>query len=357
MPSNLLIKPDTRADIPASSGTLGLGAESGKTKAPLQSQSYIKGGSSIRVCLITTLNASEQLTLSVEEYPVSLARVTTLRTLLRSLCSGNFNNINPILPCNGLNSNPELVEWNAMDLPVGSLRLYPLAIPLSQVFEFLNGNYSIVFHCNLNDFMAYLPDSRVDEVSLIMLHLPQGSPSLTASFICITSKLTPSIHKLPLLVPYILPQIQLLSNLLTTIQNRQSKATTVNINPYNSLIVLFNLKLLSEIDDDNIMSILLVQSELSTSPAIIDVFNKSLISTILLYRQCNSAIPIKRRNYDNRIPTLCFSKLSRARDVKPDRDLVELFAAQVLPNLVDAINEDLGMQVVFLFNNRIGGGM
>jgi len=46
MPSNLFTEPDTGADIPASSGNLGLGAESSLKRdfAPLQSQGcYIKG--------------------------------------------------------------------------------------------------------------------------------------------------------------------------------------------------------------------------------------------------------------------------------------------------------------------------
>ena len=40
--------------------------------------------------------------------------------------------------------------------------------------------------------------------------------------------------------------------------NCNSKRTAVNINSYSSLIVLLNLKILSEIDNDNIATILLM---------------------------------------------------------------------------------------------------
>jgi len=73
MPSNLLTEPGAGADIPASSGNLGLGADGFRRAcAPLQSQSgYVKGGSSIDICLVATF-ALEQLSLSVEEDPVFL---------------------------------------------------------------------------------------------------------------------------------------------------------------------------------------------------------------------------------------------------------------------------------------------
>jgi len=103
-----------------------------------------------------------------------------------------------------------------------------------------------------------------------------------------------------------------------------------------------------------------VQSELSTSPAIVDVFNKPFVSPVLLDRQSNSAIAVERCDNNDRITTPCSGKLSGARNVnvKSDWNLVELLASlQVLPGLVDAINEDLRMQIIFLLDNRIGGGM
>jgi len=358
MPSDLLIEPDTGADIPASSGTLGLGAESGRSKTPLQSQScYVSACSSIHICFIATLNTHEQLPLSLKEHPVFLTHVSTLGTLLRSLCSGNFNDINAMLPCNGLDSNPELVEWNAMYLPVCSLRLSPLAVAFPQMFEFLDCNYCIISHRYFNDFMTYLPYSRVDEVSLIMLHLAEGTPCSTASFVCVTPKRTSTLHELPLLVPYILSQIKLFQNSSITSQNRNSKTTTIDINSYNCLILLLDLKLLSEVSDDNVMSILLVQSELRAFPAIFKMLNKPFISTILLDWQGDSSIAICNNN--NRISTLCLTELTRTRDVKSDRNLLKpiRICLQVLPDLMDAINENLGMQTVLLFNNKIGDVM
>ncbi|MDF2956217.1 MAG: hypothetical protein OD815_001833 [Candidatus Alkanophagales archaeon MCA70_species_2] len=44
-------------------------------------------------------------------------------------------------------------------------------------------------------------------------------------------------------------------------------------------------------------------------------------------------------------------------DVKSDRNSLKLFAVQVPPDLMDAINEDLGVQSVFLSDNWVGGGM
>jgi len=359
-PSNLLIEPDTGADIPASSGTLGLGAESGlkRDQTPLQSQScYVSACSSIYIGFIATFTF-EQLSLSVKEYPIFLGSVTAFRAFLRCLHSRNFNDINAMLPCNGLDSNPELVEWNAMYLPVCSLGLSPLATAFPQVLKILDGNYSIVFHRNLNNLMCNLPYPRVDKVSFIMLHFAESTPCSTASLVCVTPKFTPTLHELPLLMPYILSKIKLFQNSFITSQDRNSKTTTIDINSYNCLILLLDLKLLSEESDDDIATILLVQSELSTSPAIVGVFNKSLISTILLDWQSNSAIAIERCNNNNRITTLCLGKLSRTIDVKPDRNLLELLASlQILPYLMDAINEDLGMQTVFLLDNRIGGVM
>ena len=360
MPSNLFIEPDTGADIPASSGTLGLGAESGlkRDQTPLQSKScYIVGGSSIYICFIAT-STFKQPSLSVEENPVSLGSVSAFRTSLRCLCGGNFNDINAMLPCDGLNCHPELCKWNAMYLPVCSLRLLSISVPLSEVLKPLNGNRSIVFHRNLNDFMCNLPYPRVDEISFIMLHPAESTPCSTASLVCVTPKRTSTLHELPLLLPYILSKIKLFQNSSITSQNRNSKTTTVDINSYNCLILLLDLKLLSEESDDNITTILPMQSELSTSPAIVGVFNKSLISTILLDWQSNSAITIKRCNNDNRISTLCLGKLSRTRNVKPDWNLLKLLASlQILPDLMDTINEYLGMQTVFLLDNRIGGVM
>ncbi|RLG59481.1 MAG: hypothetical protein DRN95_01940, partial [Candidatus Hydrothermarchaeota archaeon] len=108
--------------------------------------------------------------------------------------------------------------------------------------------------------------------------------------------------------------------------------------------------------DDNVMTILFVQSELSTSPAIVDVFDKPFVSPVLLDRQSNSAIAVERCDNNDRITTLCFGKLSGARNVKSDWNLVELLASlQVLPYLMYAINEDLRMQIIFLLDNRIGG--
>jgi len=101
------------------------------------------------------------------------------------------------------------------------------------------------------------------------------------------------------------------------------------------------------------MTILFVQSELSTSPAIVDVFNKPFVSPVLLDRQSNSAIAVERCDNDNRITTPCFGKLSGARNVnvKSDWNLVKLFAVQVqvqvLPGLVDAINEDRECKLYF----------
>jgi len=101
-----------------------------------------------------------------------------------------------------------------------------------------------------------------------------------------------------------------------------------------------------------------MQPKLRAFPAIVDVFSKSLPSTILLDWQSNSATTIKRCEDNNRISTLCSGKLSTTMDVKPDWNLLKLLASlQVLPDLMDAINEDLGMQTVLLFNNRIGGVM
>ena len=122
-----LIEPDGAADGAPGSGTRGLGAESGRNshEAPLQSQScYVSACSPVHVRLITT-SAFKQLSLSVEENPVLLRCVTTFRTSLRSLCSGNFNDINAMLPCHRLNSLLELVEGNSMYLSVGFLRLFP----------------------------------------------------------------------------------------------------------------------------------------------------------------------------------------------------------------------------------------
>ena len=83
------------------------------------------------------------------------------------------------------------------------------------------------------------------------------------------------------------------------------------VNSYDSLIILFNLKLLSEVSDDDVMSILLVRSELCASPTIFKMLDKSLISSILLDWQGNSTVSIKRCNNNDRISTLCFGKLSR----------------------------------------------
>jgi len=359
MPSNLFIEPDTGADIPASSGTLGLGAERGlkRDQTPLQSQScYIVGGSSIYICFIAT-STFKQPSLSVEENPVFLRCVTTFRTSLRCLCGGNFNDINAMLPCDGLNCHPELCKWNAMYLPVCSIRLLSISVALSEVPKSLNGNYSIVFHCSLDNLVCNLPYPRVDEVSFIMLHLAEGTPCSTASFVCVTPKLAPSLHKLPLLMPYILSKIKLFQNSSITSQNRNSKTTTIDINSYNCLILLLNLKLLSEDSDDNVMSILLVQSELRAFPAIFKMLNKPFISTILLDWQGDSSIAICNNN--NRISTFSLTELTRTGDVKSDRNLLKhiRICLQVLPDMMDAINEYLGMQTVLLFNNRIGGVM
>jgi len=355
-----LIEPDGAADIAPSSGTLGLGAGSGlkRDQTPLQSQSsYVARGGSIYIGFITTFTF-EQPSLPVEEHPVSLRCVTTFRTLLRSLCSRNFNDINPILPCNGLNCCFEFSKWNAMNLPVDSLRLSSLSIMFPQVFEFLNSNYSIVFHCNLNNLVCNLPYPRVDEVPFVMPHPAESTPCSTASLVRITPELTSSLHELPLPVPYILPKIELFQNFPITSQNRNSKTTAVNINPYNSFIALLNLELLSKVSDDNVMAILFVQSELGANPTIVDVFNKSFISTILLDWQGNSTIAIRRNNND-RISSLSLAELARTGDVKPDRNLPKSIwiRLQVLPDLMDAVNEDLGMQIVFLSDSGIGGGM
>ena len=360
MPSNLLTEPYGTADIAPSSGTLGLGAESGlkRDKAPLQSQSCnISACSPIYIGFITT-STFEQLSLSIEEHPVFLRSVATFWTALRSLCSWNFNDINAILPCHRLNRHPEFGEWYSMNFSVGSLRLLSFAIVFPQVLKFLNCNYSIVFHCNLNNFMCNLPYPRVYEVSLLAFEFPQGSPSLTTPFICIALQNCSTFHELPLLVPYILSKIKLLQNFSITSQNRQSKATAVNINPYNGSILLLNLKLLSKVSNNNVMSVLFVQPELCTNPTIFKMLKKSFISSILLDWQGNSATTIKRCNNNNRITTPCFGKLSRTRNVKPDWNLPKPLASlQILPYMMDAINENLGVQAVFLLDNRIGGGM
>ena len=244
-----------------------------------------------------------------------------------------------------------------MYLSVGFLRLLSFTIPLSEVLEFLDGYDCIISQSSLNNLMCKLPDSGVYKVSFIMLHPAESTPCSTASFVCVTPKLAPSLHKLPLLMPYILSQIQLLSNSTITSQDSQSEATAVNINPYNGLIMCFNLELLSQIGDDNVIPILLVQPELCAFPTIVDVFNKSFISTIPPDWQGNSIVSIKRCNNNDRIFTLCFSKLSRARNVKSKWNLVEFLAVQILPDLMDTINEYLGMQVVFLSDSRIGGVM
>ena len=354
-----LIKPDRTADIAPGSGNLGLGAESGlRDQAPLQSQScYVTRGSSIHIGFVATF-AFEQLSLTVEENPVSLRSVATSWAFLRCSCSGNFNDINTVLPCHGLNSLLELVEGNTMDFPVGSLRLSSLAIMFPHVLKPLNSNYSIVFYCNFNNFMANLPDSCCNEVSFIMPHLAESTLCSTASLVCVTPELTSSLHELPLPVPYILSQIELFQNFSITSQNRNSKTTTININPYNSLIALLNLEFLSKVSDDNVMTILFVQSELCANPTIVDVFDKSLVSSILLDWQGNSAIAIESNN-NNGISTFSLTELARTGDVKSDWDLFKpiRICLQILPDLMDTINEDLGMQVVFLSDSGIGGGM
>ena len=121
-----LIEPNRTADIAPSSGTLGLGAESGlkRDQTPLQSQScYITGGSSIYIGFIATFT-SEQLSLSVEEHPALLRSVATSRTSLRGLCCWNFNDINAMLPCYRSNHHPELCKWNSMYFSVGFLRVF-----------------------------------------------------------------------------------------------------------------------------------------------------------------------------------------------------------------------------------------
>jgi len=315
MPSNLFIEPDAGADIPASSGNLGLGAESGlkiekdqrdQSQTPLQSQScYVTGGGSIGICLVAT--SAFKLSLSVEENPVSLRSVATSRAELRCSCCWNFNNINAVLSCYGLNGNLDL--WKGilcifMYLPICSLRLF---FPLP--FFFL---------------------------------------------VCVAPKLTSTLHELPLPVPNILSEIQPFQNFFIAPQNRQSKAAAVNINSYNRLIILLNIELLSEVYDDNMATILPVQSELGTSPAIVYVLDKSFISTVLFDGQGNSAIAIAiavKRNDNNGITTLCFGKLSGARNIniKSDWNLVKFFAVQVqvLPGLVDAINEDRECKLYF----------
>ncbi len=347
IPSSV-IEPDTGADIPAGSGTLGLGAESGfkRSQTPLQSQSCnVSGGSPIHICLITAFPAFEQLALSIEEDPVFLTRITTLWTSLRSLCSSNFNNFNSILPRNRSYCHSELGEWNAMNLSVCSLRFSALSIPLSEVLKPLNSNYSIVSQSYFNNFMAYLPYSRIDEVSLIVLHSFEGTPCPLTPLVCVTLKFASSLHELPLFVPDVLSQIKLLQNSPVTSQNCDSETTAVNINPYNSLILLFNPKLLSQISDNDIIVILLVQSKLGAFPAIFNVFNKSLIGSILLDWKGNSSISVKRCNNHNRITTLSFTKFSTTRDVESDRNLLELIriCLSIFPSLVDAVNEDLRM--------------
>ncbi|WP_456487836.1 hypothetical protein, partial [Candidatus Alkanophaga liquidiphilum] len=71
-----LIEPDGAADSAPGSGTRGLGAESGlRDQTPLQSQScYVTRGSSIHIGFVATF-AFEQLSLTVEENPVSLRSV------------------------------------------------------------------------------------------------------------------------------------------------------------------------------------------------------------------------------------------------------------------------------------------
>ena len=203
--------------------------------------------------------------------------------------------------------------------------------------------------------MANLPYSCCNEVPFIMLHPFKGTPCPLISFVRMTPKLASTLHELPLLV-YILSKIQLLSNSTITSQDRQSEATAVNINSHNCLITLLNFELLSKVSDDNVMSILLVQSELRANPTIFKMLNKSFISTILLDWQGNSAIAIESNNNDG-ISSFCFGKSTRTRDVESDWDLLKLFAVQVLPHLMDAVNEDLRMQAVFLLDNRIGGVM
>ena len=355
MPSNLLTEPETGADIPASSGTLESGLRRDQT--PLQSQScYVTGGSSIRICFITALSTLEQLSLSVKEHPVSLRSVATFRTSLRCSCCWNFNYINSMLPCYRLNSSLKFSKWNSMYFSVGFLRLSAPVITFPQMLEFLDSYDCIVSHRNFNNFMRNLPYPCVDEVSFIMLHPAESTPCSLISFIHITPKLASSLHEFPLLVPYILSKIQLLFDSTITSQNRQSKTTTVNINSHNSLIICFNFKLLSKVSNNDIMTILLVQSKLRAFPTIFKMLNKPFISTILLDWQGNSAISIKGCN-NNGITTFSFAELSRARDIKPNWNLVELFSIQVLPYLVDAINEDLGVQAVFSSNNWVGGGM
>jgi len=359
MPSNLLTEPDAGADIPASSGTLRLGADGFRRAcAPLQSQSsYVKGGGSIGICLVATF-ALEQLSLSVEEDPF-LRCMATPRAELRCSCSRDFNNINAVLPCYGLDSYSEFGEGYSMYLPVSSLKLLTLSIPLSEVLEVLDGYDCTVLPCDLNDFICDLPYPCVDEVSFFTFKLPQGSPGLTASLICIALQNHSSLHELPLLVPYILTKIQLFQNFSIISQNRQSKATAVNINSYSRLIILLNLnlELLSEICDDNnnIMTVLPVQSELSAFPAIVYVLGESPVSTIPPDWQGNSAIAIaiaiaiKRGNYGNGIPSIGFSKFSRTGDVKSNSSLLKFFNCFVVLPLMNAINEDLGVEIVLYF--------
>ena len=355
MPSNLFIKPDGVAGYTPCSGTLGLNTRSKKSEAPLQSQlSNIEGGNPVWIAFEPASATSEQSSFAIEKHPISLRCMSAARTTLRGFSCWDLNYTGTTLPCYAANGHSKFRNRNTMYLSIGLLRLLTPFILLSEILKLFNDDYGIVFQGYFNNLMRYLPHSCVNEISFSMLHPPEGTPCPLLTLGYIALKLTPSLHELPLLMPNVLAQVQLFYDSSVTLQNCQCEATAVNVNPNNCLVTLSNLKHLFKNGNNYIVTVFLVQSELSAGPAISYMLNKAFIGSILPNRQGNSSI---ERGYNNNgVSTLRPSEFSRTRDVESDGYLFEFAGGFVIfPDLMDTVNENLGMEAVFAFNNSVGG--
>ena len=149
---------------------------------------------------------------------------------------------------------------------------------------------------NFNDINAMLPR-----------HGLNGNPE----FVCFILRRARLLYRFPRVTPKptsTLHELQLLSNFSITSRNCNGK-TAVDINSYNCL------------------------------PCLNEIYNKDLCSL----------------NWAHLLP-LFICSITISPNWQSSSTVSELFSVQILPYLMNAINEDLEMQIVLL-DNGVGGGM
>ena len=262
------------------------------------------------------------------------------------------NNRSIILPRYLFECHSKLVMGHSLD-PAVSLPMQPA---FSQPIQILNGDKCVVFFGKPDNFICNFVAPSLDEVGFISFQLSELSSGLIfiPPFFDQVLKFAPSDTDIPLFLPYIPSEIELLENLSLFIEdtNRcQCPASYVDSN--DGIVFSFYVEV-PEDGNQELPSITIpFDSEMGCSPSICQEFIESIPCPILRDWQTNPIL----QSYDgnNGVAPFGFSERARTWNVKRNRSGINTISSIVFPrckSILNCIYNELGLQSK-LFSNML----